>query len=340
MALRLAINGFGRVGKSAFKIALETDGIEVVAINNLAPPAMSAHLVKHDTVYGAWDHDVSSYDKGIIVDGKKYPIIGEREPSKLPWKELDVDVVIESTGRFRKKEEVQAHLDAGAKRVVISAPAKGGGVDTFVMGVNDDKLGDEEIVSNASCTTNCIAPVINVLQKEFGVKKALMTTIHAYTGDQNLVDGSHKGDMRRARAAALNIIPTSTGAATAAAKVIPAIEGKFDGFALRVPTPTGSMSDFSIVLEKNVTVKEVNDALTKASETDQYKDVMMVTDEPLVSSDIVGNTHASIVDLELTKVVDGDLVKVVSWYDNEWGYSTALIKLCQLVGDRLKKLRR
>ena len=339
MALRLAINGFGRVGKAAFKIALTKDDIEVVALNNLAPPSMSAHLVKHDTVYGLWDHEVSHYEegneKGLVVDGTKYPIIGEKEVSKLPWKELKVDVVIESTGRFRTKEKAAEHLKAGAKRVVISAHAKGEGVDTFVMGINDDKIADQEIISNASCTTNCIAPVIDVLQKKFGIKKAFMTTIHSYTSDQNLVDGSHKKDLRRARSAAENIVPTTTGAAKATADVVPEVKGFFDGMAVRVPTPVVSLSDFTILMKKTVTVDEVNDALKGAADEPRFKGILDVTEEPLVSSDFIGNPHASIVDLNLTKVVDGDLVKVVAWYDNEWGYSETLIRICQEVGKKL-----
>ncbi|MFA5135163.1 MAG: type I glyceraldehyde-3-phosphate dehydrogenase [Patescibacteria group bacterium] len=334
MAIRLAINGFGRIGKSAFRIALDDKDIEVVAINNLAPAEMSAHLLKYDTVYGTWDHDVSHYEGGIIVDGKKYPIIGERDPEKLPWKKYDVDVVIESTGLFLTKETASAHLRAGAKRVVISAPAKDG-IDMFVMGVNDDKLADQEIISNASCTTNCIAPVIKVLQEEFGIKKASMTTVHSYTADQNLVDGSHKKDLRRARAAAENIVPTTTGAAKATSKVVPEVAGIFDGIAFRVPTPSASLSDFTLLMAKQVTVEAVNEAFKKAAASERYKGVLAVTDEPLVSSDIVGNTNASIVDLGLTKVIDGDLLKVVAWYDNEWGYSCTLVRICKAVGKKL-----
>jgi len=335
MALRLAINGFGRVGKAAFKIALTKEDIEVVAINNLSPPSMSAHLVKHDTVYGLWDHEVSHYDGGLIVDGKKYPIIGEREVSNLPWKEYKVDVAIESTGLFRTKEKVAEHLKAGAKRVVISAPAKGGEIDTFVMGINDDKISDQEIISNASCTTNCIAPVIEILRKKFGIKKAAMTTIHSYTGDQNLVDGSHKKDLRRARAAAENIVPTTTGAAKTTTEVIPEVKGIFDGMAIRVPTPVVSLSDFTILMNKKVTVEEVNDAFKEARDSSHWKGIFDATEEPLVSSDFIGNPHASIVDLSLTKVIDGDLVKVVAWYDNEWGYSETLIRICQEIGKKL-----
>jgi len=333
--MKVAINGFGRVGKAFFKIALEEDNIEIVAINNLAPPEMSAHLIKYDTVYSIWDHDVSNYEKGLIVDGKKYPIIGERDPKKHPWKELDVDIVIESTGRFTKRETAKAHLDAGAKHVIISAPAKGGGVGMFVMGVNEEGAKDQDITSNASCTTNCIAPVMAIIESNFGIQKASMTTIHSYTADQNLVDGSHKKDLRRARAAAQNIVPTTTGAAAATGEVLPAVEGIFDGFAIRVPTPVVSLSDFTILLKKETTVEEVNKVIVKASKTDRLKDVLEATDLPLVSSDIIGNTHASVVDLGLTKVIAGDLLKVVSWYDNEWGYTSSLIRFCKHTGKQL-----
>ncbi|MDD5715330.1 MAG: type I glyceraldehyde-3-phosphate dehydrogenase [Patescibacteria group bacterium] len=329
MALRVAINGFGRVGKAVFKIMHDKKDIEVVAINNLAPADMTAHLLKYDSIYGVWNHDVSSYEGGLIVDGKKYPIVGEKEPSKLPWKKLNVDIVIESTGKFTKHDDAAAHLHAGAKRVIISAPAKGGDIQTIVMGVNDNVLKDQDIVSNASCTTNCIAPVMAIIHKKFGIKKAAMTTVHAYTADQNLVDGSHKKDLRRARAAAMNIVPTSTGAASAMGEVVPDLAGIFDGIALRVPVPVVSLSDFTIVTKKPVTVEGVNAAFVAAKDTPQFKDVLDATDAPIVSSDIIGNPHASIVDLALTKVIDGDLLKVVSWYDNEWGYSCALVRLCE-----------
>ncbi len=326
MALRLAINGFGRIGRAAFKVALEKKDIEIVALNDLTDTPTLAHLLKYDSVYGIYDKEVSHSEQGIVVDGTEYRVMSEKDPSLLPWKELGVDVVIESTGHFRTREKAQAHIDAGAKRVLISAPPKGGDVDTFVISVNDELLKDQPIISNASCTTNCIAPAIRVLHTHFGIQKAMMTTIHSYTADQNLVDGPHK-DLRRARAAAINIVPTSTGAAIATTETIPDLKGKFDGMAVRVPTPVGSLSDITVLLDKTVTADEINQAFTKAAADDRFKDVLMVTEDPVVSTDIIGNPHASIVDLSLTKVVDGNLAKVIAWYDNEWGYSHTLVQL-------------
>ncbi len=334
MPLRLAINGFGRIGRAAFKIALTKPGIEVVAINDLTDTATLAHLLQYDTVYGKYEKLVKSNDKSLLVEGKEYPVLAEKEPNKLPWKEYGVDVVIESTGRFVKQEQAALHLEAGAKRVVISAPAKGGGVDTFVIGVNDEKLKDQKVISNASCTTNCIAPVIEVVNRKFGIKKAMMTTIHSYTADQNLVDGPHK-DLRRARAAAANIVPTSTGAAKATGETVPEVKGKFDGLSIRVPTPVVSISDITMVVNKPVTVEEVNAAFASAVADPRYQGVLDATDEELVSSDFIGNPHASIVDLSLTNVVDGDLLKVVAWYDNEWGYSNTLVRICQSIGEKI-----
>lgn len=334
MSLKLAINGFGRIGRAAFKIALTKPDVDVVAINDLTDTATLAHLLQYDTVYGKYDKLVKSSEKALIVDGKEYPVLAEKEPAKLPWKEYGVDVVIESTGRFVKRELASAHLDAGAKRVVISAPAKGGGVDTFVIGVNDATLKDQRIISNASCTTNCIAPVIEIINRTFGIKKAMMTTVHSYTADQNLVDGPHK-DLRRARAAAANIVPTSTGAAIATGETVPEVKGKFDGLSIRVPTPVVSISDITMVVSRPVTKEEVNAAFTAAKDEKRYQGVLDVTDEKLVSSDFIGNTHASIVDLSLTNVVDGDLLKVVAWYDNEWGYSNTLVRICQTVGKKI-----
>ncbi|MFA5051621.1 MAG: type I glyceraldehyde-3-phosphate dehydrogenase [Patescibacteria group bacterium] len=334
MSIKLAINGFGRIGRAAFKIALTKPGIEVVAINDLTDTATLAHLLQYDTVYEKFGKLVKSTEKAIVVDGKEYPVLAEKEPAKLPWKEYGVDVVIESTGRFVKKELASAHLEAGAKRVVISAPAKGGGVDTFVLGVNDSQLKDQEIISNASCTTNCIAPVIEIVNRVFGIKKAMMTTVHSYTADQNLVDGPHK-DLRRARAAAANIVPTSTGAAIATGETVPAVKGKFDGLSIRVPTPVVSLSDITMVVSRPVTKEEVNAAFIAAKEEKRYKEVLDVTQEKLVSSDFIGNPHASIVDLSLTNVVDGDLLKVVAWYDNEWGYSNTLVRICQSIGKKI-----
>lgn len=334
MSLKLAINGFGRIGRAAFKIALNQKDIEVVAINDLTDTETLAHLLKYDTVYNTYEKKVTHDESSVIVDGKKYKVLAEKDPSKLPWKEFGVDVVIESTGRFVKKELASLHLKAGAKRVVISAPAKGGGVDTFVMGVNDEKLTDQEVISNASCTTNCISPVVALLHSNFGIKKATMTTVHSYTADQNLVDGPHD-DLRRARAAAQNIVPTTTGAAIATTETIPELKGLFDGLSIRVPTPIVSLSDITVLLKKKTTAEEINEVFIKAAQTPRYENVLEVTDEPLVSSDFIGNPHATIVDLSLTKVIDGDLAKVIAWYDNEWGYSTTLISICQEVGKKI-----
>lgn len=334
MAIKLAINGFGRIGRAAFKVALDNKDIEIVALNDLTDTKTLAHLLQYDTVYGKYDKKVSSGEDYIKVGKQEFKVLAEKDPAKLPWQELGVDIVIESTGRFVTKELSKAHLEAGAKRVVISAPAKGGNVETFVMGVNQDNLKDQQIISNASCTTNCIAPVAAILNDKFGIKKASMTTIHSYTADQNIVDGPHK-DLRRARAAAQNIVPTTTGAAIATTETIPELKGLFDGMAIRVPTPIVSLSDFTILMKKNVTVEEVNKSFKDALKMPQYKGVLDVTNEPLVSSDLIGNPHASIVDLSLTKVIDGDFVKVVSWYDNEWGYSNSLIRVCQEIGKKL-----
>ncbi len=325
--IRVGINGFGRIGRAAFKIMLSKDNFEVVGINDLSDSAMLAHLLQYDTVYGKYAYEVTSTESSIVVNGKQFELISEPDPSKLPWGKLKVDVVLECTGRFVKDGAASAHLDAGAKRVIVSAPVKGGGdVPTFLRGVNDGDLKDESLISNASCTTNCIAPVISVLNDRFGVLKALMTTIHSYTADQRLQDAPHR-DLRRARAAAQNIVPTTTGAALSTTKVIPDLEGLFDGMAVRVPTIVGSLSDFSLVLAKKVTVEQINEAFKDAAANPIYKGVLTVTEEPIVSSDIIGNSHSSIVDLGLTKVVDGDLVKVVSWYDNEWGYSTSMVEM-------------
>ncbi len=332
--IRIAINGFGRIGRAAFKVILERKGVEVVAVNDLGDTKTLAHLLKHDTVYGAYGQDVSYDQKSLTVGGKRYPVYAEKDPSALPWKKEKVDIVIESTGRFLTTELASLHLTAGAKRVVLSAPAKGGSIDTVVMGVNHQKLGQQKIVSNASCTTNCIAPVVAVLNETFGIKKAAMTTVHSYTADQNLVDGPHK-DLRRARAAAQNIVPTSTGAAIATTETVPALQGLFDGMAVRVPTAVSSLSDITVLLKKKTTPEAINEAFRKAAREPRWRGVLAVTDEPLVSSDFIGNPHASIVDLKLTKVIDGDLAKVIAWYDNEWGYANTLITICQELGKKL-----
>ncbi len=334
--IKVGINGFGRIGRQAFKIALDKPEIEVVGINDLSPTSVLAHLLKYDSNYGRFHHEISSDEKNIIVDGKKYPVFAEKDPSALPWGKLGVDVVLECTGRFTDSEKAGAHLKAGAKKVIISAPAKDEGITpTIVLGVNQDKYQGEKIISNASCTTNCIAPVLDVLQKKFGVEKAFMSTIHSYTAEQNLIDGPPPGgksnDLRRARAAAVNIIPTTTGAAISATQAIPELKGKFDGVSFRVPTPVGSLSDFTLLLKKNVTKEEVNQAFIDASKDSHYRGYLEVSNEPLVLTDIVGNPASSIVDLSLTQVVDGNFVKVVAWYDNEFGYSNRLVEEVILV---------
>src|SRR3989344_5405900 len=324
--IKVAINGFGRIGRSAFKVALDKHGddVEIVAINDLVEPAILAHLLQYDSVYGIYSRKIFSDSKNIIVDSRKILVTAEKEPVNLPWKDLSVDVVIESTGRFTKHDDATKHIRAGAKKVVISAPGKE--TPTFLIGVNEDKYKGEDVLNNASCTTNCIAPVAKVMQEKFGIKKALMTTIHAVTAEQNLVDGPPPGgkanDLRRARAAYLNIIPTTTGAAVATTEAIPQLKDKFDGVALRVPVICGSISDVTFLLGKKVTVEEVNQVLSDAAA--KSNGIMAVSGEPLVASDIVGRAESSIVDLSLTQVVDGDMVKVFAWYDNEYGYSNRL----------------
>ncbi len=325
--MKLAINGFGRIGRAAFKIALENPEIEIVGINDLTDAKTLAHLLKYDTSYGVYGHEVKGEGSNLVVDGKNIPIFAVKEPETLPWKSLEVDVVLECTGRFVGSDDAGKHITAGAKKVVISAPSKGEKpASTYVLGVNADDYKGEPVINNASCTTNCIAPVMQVLVEKFGVKKAMLDTIHAYTHDQNIQDGPHK-DLRRARAAAANMTPTSTGAAIAATEVIPELKGKFDGTSIRVPIPVGSISDITLVFEKDVTVEEINNALIEASKTPKLKGILEVTSDPIVSSDIVGNPASSIVDLKMTQVVGGDLAKVFAWYDNEWGYSNRLVEM-------------
>ena len=329
MANRIAINGFGRIGRNAFKIAFDRNDIEVVAINDLTDNRTLAHLLKHDSSYGEYDHQVSFDDDSITVDGKRIQTFAETDPAALPWGDLSIDVVIESTGFFVDPAKARAHIDlAGAKKVIISAPAKGDGADTIVLGVNDEKVkdGTTDVISNASCTTNCITPVMAVLESNFGIDKAMMTTIHSYTASQKLQDAPAK-DLREARAAAENIVPTTTGASIAAAKAMPALENRFGGLSVRVPTPVVSMSDFVVVLKRDVTVEEINDTFKKAANEPFYQGILAVTEEELVSSDFKGNSHSCIVDLPLTAVVGGNMVKVVAWYDNEWGYSNRLVEL-------------
>lgn len=337
MKSKIAINGFGRIGRNAFKVAFERSDIEVAAINDLTDTKTLAHLLKHDSNYGKYQHEVSYDDKGIIVDGKHIVVHAEKDPAALPWKEHDIDVVIESTGFFVDPAKARAHIDAGAKKVVISAPAKGEGATTIILGVNDDAIeGAEDILSNGSCTTNCIVPPAAVMDATFGVEKAMMTTIHSYTASQRLQDAPAK-DLREARSAAENLVPTSTGAAIATKEVLPQFDGIFDGLAVRVPTPVVSLSDFTFLLKRNTTVEEINEAFKKAAEEPYYQGILAVTEEPLVSSDFIGDSHSSTVDLSLTKVVGGNLVKVVAWYDNEWGYSNRLVEVVADTARLMKK---
>ena len=326
MTTRVGINGFGRIGRNFFRAALKQGAdFEVVAVNDLTDTKTLAHLLKYDSILGRFDGEVSFTEDSLIVNGKEIKVLAQRNPADLPWGELGVEVVVESTGFFTDGEKAAAHIAAGAKKVVISAPAKN--VDgTFVMGVND---GDYDpatmnIISNASCTTNCLAPLAKVLHENFGIERGIMTTIHSYTGDQRVLDAPHK-DLRRARAAALNMIPTKTGAAQAVALVLPELKGKFDGLAVRVPTPTGSLTDLTFVASKEVSVEAIQ-AAVKAAAEGELKGVLEYTEDPIVSTDIVGNPHTSIFDATETKVI-GNLVKVLSWYDNEWGYSNALVRL-------------
>lgn len=330
---RIAINGFGRIGRAAFKIALEKEDIEIVAINDLTRADILAHLLKYDTAYGRYRKSVTADDGKLIVEGKAFPVYAQADPKKLPWGELAVDVVLECTGRFTDKASAGQHIEAGAKRVILSAPSKGDddAVPTFLMGVNEDQYVSEGVVSNASCTTNSLAPVAQVLDENFGIKKALMTTVHSYTSDQNIQDGPHN-DLRRARAAAQNIVPTTTGAARAVTQVIPKLEGLFDGISIRVPTIVVSLSDCTFLLKRKTTKEEINQVLKDAAQSGRHRRVLAVSEEPLVSSDFIGDPHSSTVDLSLTKVVDGDLVKVIAWYDNEWGYSNRLVEMAELIG--------
>ena len=325
MSIKVGINGFGRIGRSIFRAAGK-DGafsnIEIVAINDLTDKRTLAHLLKYDSVMGVYDKQVEADEQGIIVDGRHMEVFNHREPADIPWGSLGVEYVIESTGRFTDKDKAQAHIEAGAKKVVISAPAKGN-IKTIVMGVNEDEYDPMEhhVVSNASCTTNCLAPMVRVILDRFGIKHGLMNTIHAYTNDQRILDFPHN-DLRRARAAALSMIPTKTGAATALSLVIPELKGKFDGLSVRVPTPNVSLVDAVIEVEKETTVPEVNQALEEGAS--RY---LGYSDEPLVSIDYQGNPHSSVIDADSTKVIDGTMVKVLAWYDNEWGYSNRVLDL-------------
>ncbi|MEK7605039.1 MAG: type I glyceraldehyde-3-phosphate dehydrogenase [Patescibacteria group bacterium] len=342
--IRVAINGYGRIGRVAHRAILQShsDTIEVVAINAGSSTDLVGwkYLLQYDSVYGPLllalhtqarqDSDPEELLGQLVINDQAIPVYSQKDPLLLPWKDLNVDVVIESTGQFRTKDALEKHLTAGAKAVVLSAPSKGDGVDTIVLGVNPETYKGQKVISNASCTTNCIAPVAKIMQEHFGIEKAMMTTVHGYTSDQRLQDGGHK-DYRRARAAGLNIIPTSTGATDAAAKAVPELEGKFKGLSLRVPVPVGSLSDFTFLLSKATSSEEINTLLRQAAADPIYRGILTVTDEPLVSSDIIGNPHSSIVDLSLTQVVGGTLAKVVVWYDNEYGYANRLIEEVRLL---------
>lgn len=327
----IAINGFGRIGRLVFRGFLNNKNYKIVAINDLMDMKSLVYLLKHDSVQGTLDKDIVAKDGAIVVDGVEVKVFSERDPEALPWKELDINVVVESTGIFRTKEGAEKHLTAGAKKVIISAPAKGEVDSTIVLGVNNDALKPEhKIISNASCTTNCLAPVMKVITDNFEVKSALMTTIHSYTMDQRLLDYPHS-DLRRARAAAVNIIPTTTGAATATAKVIPELKGKIDGMAVRVPTPSGSLVDVSIIIDKNTTKEEIN-RLMKAASENEMKGILEYVEEPIVSSDVIGNPASSIFDADVT-MVNGNFIKVLSWYDNEAGYASRVIDLVQFFSE-------
>jgi glyceraldehyde 3-phosphate dehydrogenase len=335
MAVRIGINGFGRIGRQFVRAAKEQGAdIDIVAANDVGPLATMVHLLKYDSVLGTLPYDVQSTDNGIMVDGDELRILAEPDPKALPWDELGVDIVVESTGRYTHRDKAAAHLDAGAKLVIVSAPATDADA-TFVVGVNEDTFDPtrHKVVSNASCTTNCFVPMVKVLDDAFGVEKGLMTTVHAYTGDQMLIDGPHK-DLRRARSAAINIVPSSTGAARATGLVLQAMKGRLDGTALRVPVPNGSITDFVGVLSRDVTVEAVNDAFKAASESGPLAGVLVYSDEPLVSSDIVGSPASCTLDSKLTMTA-GNLVKVLGWYDNEWGYSHRLVDLVRIAGAKL-----
>jgi len=334
---KLGINGFGRIGRNAFKIAFERGDIEIIAINDLTDTKTLAYLLKHDSNYGTYGHDVTYDESNIIVDGKPIKVLAEKDPAALPWGDLGVELVIESTGFFTKKEDAEKHILAGAKRVVISGPSKSEGVDTIVLGANEDKIqGASQVISNASCTTNSLGAVMAILDAEFGVEKSMLTTVHSYTASQAIQDAPKK-DLREGRNGAENIVPTTTGAAIAVTKTLPQLEGKFDGLSIRVPTPVVSISDVTALVSRDVTVEEINAAFKKAAAEPFYQGILAVSEEPLVSRDYIGNSYSGTVDLLLTKVVGGNLIKICVWYDNEWGYSNRLVELVADVGKALER---
>jgi len=331
VTMKLAINGFGRIGRQVFRIAWGDPNIEIAHLNDLTDAKTLAHLLKYDSTFGIWDKDVKSEEGAIIVEGKKITISAERDPKDLPWKEKGIDVVLESTGVFRKKEQAQWHIDAGAKKVLISAPGKNPLDGDFVFGVNEKDYDKNvhHIISIGSCTTNCLAPVAKILHDSFGIRHGLMTTVHAYTNDQSILDLPHK-DLRRARTAAQNIIPTTTGAAKAIGLVIPDLKGKLDGMAVRVPVADGSLVDLTCVLDKDTTVDEVNEKMRSAAEG-PLKGILSIADDPVVSSDIIGDSHSSIFSPRDTRVINGNMVKILSWYDNEWGFSSRVVDMLRLM---------
>jgi glyceraldehyde 3-phosphate dehydrogenase len=331
---RIGINGFGRIGRAIFKIIRETPDLEVVAVNDIIPADNLAYLLKYDTVYRRYGISVAGTDHKLVVDAQEYPVYNIKDPSQLPWEELDVDIAVESTGIFTRPEDLKKHLEAGAKQVILTAPVKGDGVSTVVHGVNAPQETDR-IISCASCTTNAITPPMEIMNRRIGVKKALMTTIHAYTASQALVDSPNK-KFRRGRAAGANFVPTSTGAAIATTKALPELAGKFDGVAIRGPVTVGSIADIVFIAQRQTSVQEVNEIFRQEAQSLRYVGVLGVSDEPLVSSDIIQDPRAAIIDLELTQVIDGDLVKIMSWYDNEWGYSNQVVRVMSRVALGMK----
>ena len=321
----IAINGFGRIGRAALKLILEDETMELVAVNDLMTVENAAYLLKYDSVYGIYDKEVKIQENSLVVDGRKIRFLNEKEPANLPWKDMNAEIVIESTGFFTKQEDAEKHIHAGAKTVVISGPSKSKDTPTVVHGVNT-KDGKTAVFSCASCTTNNVGPVVEVIDRRIGIRKAILSTIHAYTASQGIVDAPSKKDFRMGRAAAVNLVPSSTGAAVATTKALPQLEGKFDGVSVRTPVPVGFISDITLVAARNTTPEEINNILLEESQTDRYRYVLQVSDEPLVSSDIVKSAYASIVDSKLTRVVDGDLVKIMAWYDNEWGFTNQMIR--------------
>ena len=338
--IKVGINGFGRIGRAFLKVAWDRKDIEIVAVNDLGDVANMAYLLKHDTVYRNWNHDIKTEGQEIIIDGKKIKVLAEKDPSLLPWKDLGVDVVVESTGLFTTYDKANAHIKAGARKVVISAPAKEGdgsvNGETILLSINEEKFGTADVTSNASCTTNAASPLIGILDETLGIEKAILNTVHGYTASQGIVDGPNKKDFREGRAAAQNIVPSSTGAAIAVTKAFPKLAGLFDGISMRVPVPAGSIVDITFISKKQTTAEEVNEILKKASTDPKWEKVFAVTEDDLVSSDILGDSHASIADLKMTRVVGGNLVKVMGWYDNEMGYSYTLVDHVIRTGNTIK----